>query len=50
MKTQLATTIKQTNNNLLNKLFINYINNITTTLFYETDYPIKNNRNRIFYK
>ncbi|WP_299606263.1 hypothetical protein [uncultured Aquimarina sp.] len=50
MKTQLATTIKQTNNNLLNKLIINYINNITTTLFYETDYPIKNNRNRIFYK
>jgi len=50
MKTQLTTTIKQTKNNLLNKLIINYINNITTTLFYETDYPIKNNRNRIFYK
>ncbi|WP_299898535.1 hypothetical protein [uncultured Aquimarina sp.] len=50
MKKQLTTTIKQTKNNLLNKLIINYINNITTTLFYETDYPIKNNRNRIFYK
>ncbi|GAA0730955.1 hypothetical protein GCM10009430_42620 [Aquimarina litoralis] len=50
MKTQLTTTIKQPKNNLLNKLVTNYINNIRTALFYETDYPIKNNRNRIFYK